>query len=106
MTGGQLDERGTELTTDPLRFGHQPPPDAALACTRVDDESEDAEDPVVVLEAGQCVDGDEAEERAIVLGDDDTCLWRVEAFEPGDDVARAGGIALVSEHRGDRLGVV
>jgi len=41
-----------------------------------------------------------------VLGDDDTCLWRVEAFEPGDDVARAGGIALVSEHRGDRLGVV
>src|SRR6188768_3209678 len=100
MTGGQLDERGTELTADPLRFGHQPPPDATLAGTRVDDEGEDADDPVVVLEAGQCVDGDEAKECALVLGDDDACLWRGEAFEPGDDVAGAGGIALVREHRG------
>ena len=31
---------------------------------------------------------------------------RREAPEPGDDVARAGRVALVGEQRGDRLGVV
>ena len=42
---------------------------------------------------------------AVVLGDDDPGLRRGEPFEAGDDVARAGRVALVGEHRGDALGV-
>ena len=54
-----------------LGLGHQRSADAALARAGVDDEREDPDDPVVVLEARQRVDGDEAEDRAVVLGDDD-----------------------------------
>ena len=71
----------------------------------VDDEGEDADDPVVVLEARQGVEGDEAEDVAVVLRDDDLANGRREALEPLGDVARAGWVALVGEQRGDRLGV-
>ena len=60
-----------------------------------------------MLEARQGVDGDEAEDRAVVLGDD----------RPGSAATRTArgastmslgpaGIALVGEERGDRVGVV
>ena len=90
---------------DPLGLGHQRPADAALARAGVDDEGEDPDDPVVVLEPRQGVEGDEPEERAVVLGDDDPGVGRGEALEPGDDVARPGRVALVGEQRGDGLGV-
>ena len=57
---------------DPLGLGDERPADASLARPGVDDEGEDPDDPVVVLEAGQRVDRDEPEDRAVVLGDD-TC---------------------------------
>ena len=96
---------GPELATDALRLGHQRPADAPFAGTGIDDEREDPDDPVVVLEPRQGVDGDEPEHRPIVLGDDDPGLWGGESLEPRDDVARAGRIALIGEQRGDRLGV-
>ncbi len=40
-----------------------------------------------------------------MLGDDDLGVIRRESLEAGDDVARAGRVALVGEERGDRLGV-
>ena len=56
---------------DPLGLGDERAPDAALARAGIDDEGEDPHDPVVVLEARQRVEGDEAEDRAVVLGHDD-----------------------------------
>ena len=84
---------------DPLGLGHQGPTDAALARPGIDDEREDAHDPVVVLEARHGVEGDEAEQRAVVLGHDDPGIGRGEAPQPDDDVARAGRVALVGEQR-------
>ena len=59
-----------------------------------------------MLEAGHRVEGDEAEQRPLVLRDEDPRVLRREAGEPLDDVARAGRVALVGEQGGDRLGVV
>ena len=45
--------------------------DTALARAGIDDERQDTQDPVVVLEPGQRVEGDEPEDDALVLGDHD-----------------------------------
>ena len=89
-----------------FRLLHQPVADAALADARIDDEGEDPDDPVAVLEAGQRVEGDEPEDLAIEIGDDDLGEGRVESLEPGDDVAGPGGVALLGEESGDPLRVV
>ena len=106
MARRDLDEGRPELGADALGLGHQGPADAALAGTRIDHEGEDPQDPVVVLEPWQGMDGDEAEHRAVVLGDDHPRVRRREPLQALDDVAGSGGIALVGEQLGDRVGVV
>ena len=80
-------------------------PEAALARAGIDHQGEQPDDPVVVLEARQGVQGDEAEDDAVALRDEDLRMVGREALEPLDDVARTGGIALVGEQRGDGLRV-
>ena len=70
MAGGHLDEGGAELSPDPLGLLHEQVADAALPLAGVDDEGHDPDDPVGLLEARQGVEGDEAEDRALVVRDD------------------------------------
>src|SRR4029078_5130531 len=77
--------------------------DTALAGASVDDEGDDPDDPVVMLEAGQCAERDEPEHRAVVLGADALGVVVREPLEAGDDVARSGRIALVGEQGRDRF---
>ena len=91
---------------DALRLPHQEVPDAALAHARVDDERHHPDDAIGVLEPRQGVEGDEAENLALEVGDDDARVGRGEPLEPLDDVRRTGRVALVGEEARDPLGVV
>ena len=86
---GDLGERRAELAPDPLGLVHQQVADAPLADAGVDDEGHDPDDPVGVLEARQRVEGDEPEDVAVAVGDDDLRVLRGEPREAIDDVARA-----------------
>ena len=90
---------------DALGLRHQRTTDPALARAGVDDQRQHAQDPVVVLEAGHRVERDEAQQRLLVLRDQDARMVRREAAEALDDVARAGRVALVGEEGGDGLGI-
>ena len=68
-----------ELAADPLGLLHQQVADAAVADAGVDDEGHDPDDPVGLLEARQRVEGDEAEDLAVAVGDDHLRMLRGEA---------------------------
>jgi len=66
-------------------------PYVMLARPGVDDERQDAQDPIVMLEARQRVDGDEPEHRPVVLGDDHPGMGRRESLEAREDVDALDG---------------
>src|SRR5258706_13658069 len=71
VTGGHFGESSTQLTTDPFRLTHQQMTDAAVPDARFDDEGHHPQDAIRMLEPGQGGDRDEAEDLALVVGDDD-----------------------------------
>jgi hypothetical protein len=106
MTGGDLHEGRAHLAGCPLGFAHEQVADATLPGTGIDDEREHAHDPIVVLEARQRVEGHEAEQLALVVGDDDPRIARIEPLQAAHDVRRSGRIAFVGEEGRDSVGVV
>src|SRR3954447_3763476 len=106
VTGGHLDERRANFGPDPFGLGHQPMPDAPLARARIDDQGDDPDDPIVVLEPRDHVDGEEAEDLAAEVRHHDAGVRRPKPFQALDDVAGAGRIALACEESGDRVRVL
>ena len=96
-----LDEGGAGGPGDPLGLVHELAADAPLAGAAIHDQGEDPCDVIVMLEARQEVDGDEAHDVPVVVSDDDRRMLAREPLESRDDIARASGIALVGEEGGD-----
>src|SRR5439155_6336830 len=105
VAGGDLGERGTDVSAEALCLLHEHAADAALTNAGVDNEGHDPEDPVGVLEARQRMDRDEAENLAAVVGDDDSGVLGREPPQAIDDVRWTGRIALVREQSRDAVGV-
>ena len=101
MARGDLDERRVDLTPDALCFAHQEVADAPLADTRIDDQCEHPHDAIAVLEPGQHVERDEAQQFALVIRHEDHRVRRPKALESRVDVARPGRIALIGEQARD-----
>ena len=105
MAGGHLDKGGLCRRRDALGFLHEATTEAALPSAGIDDQREHPGDMVAVLEARQEVDGDEADDLPVQVGDDHLRALGRETLEPLHDVAHPGRVSLVREQRCDALGI-
>ncbi len=101
MAGGDLDEGRAGLGGNSLDLAEEAPPDAPIPGTLVHDEGEDTNGDVVVLEARHDVEGHEADEDALGVGDDDPRGNVGEAAQARLDDRRRDRIALFREQLGD-----
>ena len=71
----------------------------------IDDQGDDPDERIVVLETGHDVQGDEAQDLAVVVGHDHRRIIAVEPAQARFDGGRTGRVALFGEQRCDTRSV-